>query len=79
MDMSEKLTPRYPTGMGVRGSSIYRSGKASKQLDRSGPNLTHVCRFTRDKFKNIGNIPNSWTDCEQIWHTYADPSACECT
>ena len=36
MDMSSKLTPRYPWGMGVRASSIHKSGKASKPLDRSG-------------------------------------------
>ena len=30
-------------------------------------------------FKNVGKMPNSWTDCEQIWHTYADPTACEWT
>ena len=30
-----KLAPRFPTGMGVRGSSIHRSGKASNPLDRS--------------------------------------------
>ena len=29
--------------------------------------------------KNVGKMPNSWTDCEHIWHTYADPSACEWT
>ena len=29
--------------------------------------------------KNVGMMPNSWTDCEQIWHTYADPFACEWT
>ena len=23
------------------------------------------------KFKNVGNKPNSWTDREQSWHTYA--------
>ena len=23
------------------------------------------------KFKNVGMMPNSWTDWEQIWHTYA--------
>ena len=33
---------------GVRGSSIHKSGKASKPLDRSGSNLAHVYRFTRE-------------------------------
>ena len=22
-------------------------------------------------FKNVGKKPNSWTDREQLWHTYA--------
>ena len=27
--------------------------------------------------KNVGKMPNSWTDWEHILHTYADPPACE--
>ena len=45
MEMSSKLTPGYPREWGVRESSIYKSGKASKRLGRSGPNLAHVYRF----------------------------------
>ena len=41
----KKNNPWIPEGHGFRGSSIHKFGKASKPLDRSGPNLTHVCRF----------------------------------
>ena len=40
-----KINPSIPEGHGVRGSSIDKSGKASKPLDRSGENLKHVFRF----------------------------------
>ena len=45
---AKQINPLIPEehGGGVRGSSIHRSGKASKPLDRSGPNLAHVYRFT---------------------------------
>ncbi len=29
------------------------------------------------KLKNGLNLPNGWTDCHQIWHTYADSSGNE--
>ena len=25
-------------------------------------------------FQNVGNMPNSWTDRDQIWHLYTDSS-----
>ena len=44
-----KNNPLIPEGHGVvRGSSIHKSGKASKPLELSGPNLAHVYRFTRE-------------------------------
>ena len=51
MDMSLKkyLHTRGAWGVrGVRGSSIHKSGKASKPLERSRPNLAHVYRYTRE-------------------------------
>ena len=33
---------------GVRESSFNKYGKASKALERSGPNLAHVYKFTRE-------------------------------
>ena len=72
---------------GVRGSSIHTSGKASKPLERSGPHLAHVYRFTREltQGKQInpsslrwhlqeGKLRNHWTDRDHIVHTYADSS-----
>ena len=88
-----KNNPLIPEGHGGwYGASINKSGKASKPLERSGPNLAHVYRFTREwtyakqiypsspkghldgvrghKLINVGNMPNSCTDRDQIWHTY---------
>ena len=44
-----KINPSIPEGHGGgKGSPIHKSEKASKPLDRSGPNLAHVYRFTRE-------------------------------
>ena len=66
-----------------------------KPLNRSGPKLTHACRFILEyrptsakkltsldtvviwrglgghTFKNVGKMPNSWTDRDQLWHACA--------
>ena len=50
-----KINPLIPEGHVGRGSPIHKSGKASKPLDRSRPNLAHVYRFIRE-----------WTQAKEI-------------
>ena len=48
----QKIKPLIPEvhgwGGGFRGSSIHKSGKTSKPLDRSVPNLAYIYRITRE-------------------------------
>ena len=42
----KKYNPLIPEWHGgVRGSSIHKSGKATKPLERSGPNLAHIIQI----------------------------------
>ena len=52
--------------------------KEAKNINPSSPKR-HLEEARGHKIQNVGNKPNSWTDCEQMWHTYADPAACEWT
>ena len=63
-------TYTYSPGNGHRLNKL--TPRAPRVIGWGGGSRGHT-------FKNVGKKTNNWTDREQIWHTYAYPSACEWT
>ena len=54
------------------------NGHRLNKLTGSRPEWAFGRGLGGHKFKNVGKIPNSWTDQDHIWHTYADSSRNGC-
>ena len=63
-------------GTKIRHTYSYPSGNGHRlnELTGSIPQGAFGMGLGGHKFKNVGNMPNSWTDRDHIWHTYADAS-----